>query len=230
MKHSFYLLIVVILVIATPFISVAQSDLLDVVYLKNGSIIKGIITEQVPGTAVKIQTADGSLFVFEYDEITKMTREPKLATSAASANQPTPVTSAPATSKPKDRDEWGRTYNQNMELAKHKKQVSIALLSTGSVLIVGGTTLMLLSGEKTLVSPGGKDGYLVGGILAAAAGIPFLAIGGGLWSSQLKYRNRAQNMEGGTAQLSPVLIGTQSFSGANIQSGSAVGLSLTFRF
>lgn len=230
MKHFFYLLIVVILFIATPFLSVAQSDLIDVVYLKNGSIIKGIITEQVPGTAVKIQTADGSLFVFEYDEITKMTREPKLATSAAPATQPTPITSAPSTSKPKDRDEWGRTYNQNMELAKHKKQVSIALLSTGSVLIVGGTTLMLLSGERTLVSTAGKDGYLVGGILAAAAGIPFLAIGGGLWSSQLKYRRRAEDMAAGSAQLSPVLIGTQRFSGVNVQSGAGVGVQLTFRF
>ncbi len=229
MKYSFYRLIVVILFITTPFISVAQSDLIDVVYLKNGSIIKGIITEQVPGTAVKIQTADGSLFVFEYDEITKMTREPKLATSAASANQPTPVTSAPATSKPKDRDEWGRTYNQNMELAKRKKSASIGLLSAGSVLVAGGAVLIGVSTDKTLNNVN-QASYLWGGIAAAVAGIPLLAIGGGLWSAQLKYRDRAQNMEGGTAQLSPVLIGTQSFSGANIQSGSAVGLSLTFRF
>jgi hypothetical protein len=229
MKYSFYRLIVVILFITTPFISVAQSDLIDVVYLKNGSIIKGIITEQVPGTAVKIQTADGSLFVFEYDEITKMTREPKLATSAASANQPTPVTSAPATSKPKDRDEWGRTYNQNMELATRKKSASIGLLSSGSVLVAGSAVLFVLSGDKTRPNTD-RNGYLWGGIAAAVAGIPLLAIGGGLWSAQLKYRNRAENMAPGSAQLSPVLIGTQRFSGANVQSGAGVGVQLTFRF
>jgi len=227
LKHTFYLLIIVILFIATPFISVAQSDLIDVVYLKNGSIIKGIITEQVPGTAVKIQTADGSLFVFEYDEITKMTREPKLATSAASATQPAPITSAPAT--PKDRDDWKRTYKQNMDLAKRKKSASIGLLSAGSVLVAGGATLIVVSTDKTL-NDKNETSYLVGGIVAAVAGTPLLIIGGALWTAQLKYRSRAEDMAPGSAQLNPVLIGTQRFSGANVQSGAGVGVQLTFRF
>lgn len=227
MKHFFYLLIVVILFIATPFLSVAQSDLIDVVYLKNGSIIKGIITEQVPGTAVKIQTADGSLFVFEYDEITKMTREPKLATSAAPAKQSTSITSVPET--PKDRDEWGHTYKQNRDMAASKKNASIGLLSAGSVLVAGGGVLMIVSADKTLDSEQ-RGLYLWGGIVAAASGIPFLAIGGGLWSAQLKYRSRAEDMAPGSAQLSPVLIGTQRFSGVNVQSGAGVGVQLTFRF
>jgi hypothetical protein len=221
MKHFFYLLIVVILFITTPFISVAQSDLIDVVYLKNGSIIKGIITEQVPGTAVKIQTADGSLFVFEYDEITKMTREPKLATSAAPTTLPTP--------SPKDRDEWGRTYNQNMELATRKKSASIGWLSAGSVLFAGGATMLILLSDKSLTK-NQIGGFTSGGSVAAVVGSAFLIVGGTMWSAQLKYRNRAQNMEGGTAQISPVLIGTQRFSGANVQSGAGVGVQLTFRF
>ena len=45
----------------------------DVVYLKNGSIIKGAIVEHVPNSAVKIQTANGSLYVFQMDEVEKMT-------------------------------------------------------------------------------------------------------------------------------------------------------------
>lgn len=49
---------------------------IEVVYLKNGSIIKGIIVEQVPGESLKIQTADGSLFVFKMDEVLKTTKEP----------------------------------------------------------------------------------------------------------------------------------------------------------
>jgi len=49
---------------------------IEVVYLKNGSIIKGIIVEQVPGESLKIQTADGSLFVFKLDEVLKTTKEP----------------------------------------------------------------------------------------------------------------------------------------------------------
>jgi hypothetical protein len=48
---------------------------MDVVYLKNGSIIKGIIVEQYPNVQIKIQTKDGNLFVFKMDEIEKITKE-----------------------------------------------------------------------------------------------------------------------------------------------------------
>ncbi len=47
----------------------------DVVYLKNGSMIKGTIIEQDPANYVKLQTADGSIFVFKVAEIQKITRE-----------------------------------------------------------------------------------------------------------------------------------------------------------
>ncbi len=49
----------------------------EVVYLKNGSIIRGTIMEQVPGVSLKIQTADGSVFVYSMDEVEKITKEPK---------------------------------------------------------------------------------------------------------------------------------------------------------
>ena len=48
---------------------------LDVVYLKNGSIIKGVIVEQYPNVQIKIQTKDGNTFVFKMDEIEKITKE-----------------------------------------------------------------------------------------------------------------------------------------------------------
>ena len=44
----------------------AQSNLQDVVYLKNGSIIRGDIIEMVPGEMVKIMTSDGSVFVHNF--------------------------------------------------------------------------------------------------------------------------------------------------------------------
>jgi len=47
----------------------------DVVYLKNGSIIRGMIVEQIPNKTLKIKTADRNLFVFEYDQIEKITKE-----------------------------------------------------------------------------------------------------------------------------------------------------------
>lgn len=51
------------------------SQLQDFVYLKNGSIIKGLIIEQIPNSQIKIQTKDGSIFVFKMDEIEKITKE-----------------------------------------------------------------------------------------------------------------------------------------------------------
>ncbi len=72
MKKSvlFFLMVVV------PFVVLSQQHIYkDVVELKNGSVIKGIIIEQIPNQQIKIQTADGSLFVFQIDEIAKLRKE-----------------------------------------------------------------------------------------------------------------------------------------------------------
>jgi hypothetical protein len=50
----------------------------DVIYLKNGSIIRGIVIEQIPNQSIKIQTKDKNVFVFKNDEIEKMTKENSL--------------------------------------------------------------------------------------------------------------------------------------------------------
>ncbi len=47
----------------------------DVVYLKNGSVIKGVIVEQVPGSSVTIETSDGSTFVYPIEDVSKITKE-----------------------------------------------------------------------------------------------------------------------------------------------------------
>lgn len=50
----------------------------EVVYLKNGSIIHGIIIEQVPNQSIKIKTNDGNVFVYKVEEIEKITKEESL--------------------------------------------------------------------------------------------------------------------------------------------------------
>ncbi len=47
----------------------------DIVYLKNGSVIKGEITEMIPNEHIKIKTADGSLFVYSFTEIEKTEKQ-----------------------------------------------------------------------------------------------------------------------------------------------------------
>lgn len=47
----------------------------DVVYLKNGSVIRGLIIEQIPNQSLKIQTKDGSVFFYKMDDVEKITKE-----------------------------------------------------------------------------------------------------------------------------------------------------------
>lgn len=70
----FYGIYIIICVFLT-FPAFAQESE-DVVYLKNGSIIRGQITEIIPNEKLKIQTRDGNLLVFTMDEVEKITKEP----------------------------------------------------------------------------------------------------------------------------------------------------------
>jgi len=60
----------------------AQQQFQDVVYLKNGSIVRGIIIEQFPNISIKIQTKDQNVFVYKIDDILKMTKESAIANGA----------------------------------------------------------------------------------------------------------------------------------------------------
>ena len=48
----------------------------DVVYLKDGSIIRGTIIEKISGESLKIRTRGGNVFVFTMDVIAKVSKEP----------------------------------------------------------------------------------------------------------------------------------------------------------
>jgi hypothetical protein len=62
------------------FLSVAlqgegQTTPRSVLYLKNGSIIRGTIIEMIPDSLIKIQTGDKNVFVYRYREIEKISSE-----------------------------------------------------------------------------------------------------------------------------------------------------------
>lgn len=67
-------LLLFIILIAGVLSSFAQ-QVQEVVYLKNGSIVRGIIIEQVPNESLKIQTADGSIFAYKMADVQKITKE-----------------------------------------------------------------------------------------------------------------------------------------------------------
>ena len=71
MKKALFMLLLFIGSIAT---SVAQ-NVQEVVYLKNGSVVRGVVIEQVPGVSLKVQTSDGSIFAYQMSEVDKITKE-----------------------------------------------------------------------------------------------------------------------------------------------------------
>lgn len=66
---------IALLLVMTISLLVNAQNLQDVIYLKNGSVIRGTLIEQVPKT--KIKTVDGSIWIFEGEEIDRITSEPK---------------------------------------------------------------------------------------------------------------------------------------------------------
>ena len=62
----------------------------DVVYLKDGTIVRGIIIEQIPGESLKIQTQGGSVFLYTLDEIAKIVKEPVLEPEVKAEPDPKP--------------------------------------------------------------------------------------------------------------------------------------------
>ena len=72
MRHIFALFILFSLAAVS---AEAQQQMIDVVYLHDGSIIRGMIIEQIPNESLKIQTRDGSVFVYEMAEVQRLTRE-----------------------------------------------------------------------------------------------------------------------------------------------------------
>ncbi len=66
---------VVMAVLFLAAISVQAQNLQEVVYLKNGSVVRGVIIEQIPGSSLKIQTADGSIFAYKMEEVEKISKE-----------------------------------------------------------------------------------------------------------------------------------------------------------
>jgi hypothetical protein len=70
------LLIKVLVLLFITISCYAQDSYQDVVYLKNGSIIRGTIVEQVSDKMIKIQIADESILVYKIDEVDRIAREP----------------------------------------------------------------------------------------------------------------------------------------------------------
>lgn len=75
MKTMFRVLVVMAFLLPTSLL--AQNGMQDVIYLKDGSIYKGMIIETVPNVSYKIKSRDGNVFAVKIEDIEKITKEEK---------------------------------------------------------------------------------------------------------------------------------------------------------
>lgn len=68
------LLLILILLTSFSAYGIAQ-NYVEVVYLKNGSVIRGSIIEQVPNESLKIKMSDGSIFICSMTDVEKIAKE-----------------------------------------------------------------------------------------------------------------------------------------------------------
>ena len=102
----------------TAFVATAPlfaQPLEDVVYLKDGTIVRGTIIEQIPGESLKIQTQGGSMFLYALEEIAKIVKEPVLEPEVEAEPDPKPddttdekvkIVKVPVLIKAKQKEPW----------------------------------------------------------------------------------------------------------------------------
>lgn len=71
------IVLIILISFMFPFYLVGQSSTQDVVYLKNGSILRGEIVEQIENESIKIEISGGNIFLIHMDEVDRISSESK---------------------------------------------------------------------------------------------------------------------------------------------------------
>lgn len=150
-------LITIVVIFLSPLHILADQAVEDVVYLKNGGIVRGLIVEQIPGVSIKIKTRDQNVFVYKLDEVERMTKE------STSLNNP-----------------QNRTYSSSYK----EKNPFVAF--GWSFLIVGGGQIYNGEYGKAALQLGtvltGSTLFYLGTSDEAILGGAFLVLGGWIWT------------------------------------------------
>lgn len=152
----------------------AQSSLQDVVYLKNGSIIRGDIIEYTPNDTVKIMTTDGSVFVYDFAQVEKFAKEQSISTinkNAYSVEKKSPWISGflsfciPG---------LGQFYNGE----NRKGWVDLATSFGGFTGMYAGAYMVLRGAEYEYYYGEPKDGMVITGTVLMLAGMGTMLVNG----------------------------------------------------
>lgn len=148
---------------------------IDVVHLKNGDVLKGVIIENVPNDYVRIELQGGSIFTVKYADILKFTKE---NVSSPASTQPQTAT---MTGRTEELIQKLRYYEQEKKNPAVAAYLSLLLTSTGhayagnwgrgllfTVLRVGGYYLLFTElSSRRETSSVGLLAYLVGTVVEA---------------------------------------------------------------
>ena len=74
-------LLIVLLPLFAAQSAFAQNNYQDVIYLIDGTVIRGHIIEHIPSESVTIQTSEGNVFIYSLDAVSKITKNPDSRTN-----------------------------------------------------------------------------------------------------------------------------------------------------
>lgn len=190
------------ILIASP--ARAQQALEDVVYLKNGTIIRGTIIRQIPGDSITIRTKDGSQFVYSMHEVLEITKEPAMQLSHVAKKNP-PLALGLSCLLPG----LGQIYNEQPE----KVVVMFGGSIVGLVMMIAGTAdnIETVAGNLDVDN---DDGTAVLGFIVWGASLGWSMIDAYSAAGRINEQNRSR-----------VAINLHPSAGPN-----AVGARFTFRF
>lgn len=132
----------------------------EVVYLKDGSIYRGVIIEQIPNKSLKIQTVGGNVFAVKMEDVEKMTKEPSFNVERPGPPQDRLVSSGNQFRKEARRDSTRRQFQYRRKGYFFQGQLLIEAMQGG---------IRIINGYKF-----GRFGYLGVGVGVDAMGPSFL--------------------------------------------------------
>ncbi len=91
MRRTFVSLVVAVAFLAVIPLHLNAQATEDVVYLRDGSIVRGTIVEQRVGESILIQTREGNIFRYTIDRINRIVKEPVGAVNTTSAPYQAPA-------------------------------------------------------------------------------------------------------------------------------------------
>lgn len=86
-KSAFFILSgIIFLIVLMPLNLPAQAAMEDVIYLKDGRVLRGNISQNIPGKFVRIETNDDQSVMLKWDEVDRVTSEPVKKSSSRTAS------------------------------------------------------------------------------------------------------------------------------------------------